>query len=388
MTAIRPPVIYPARRALEHAVSLPGVSPKRYFGVLWPFWRVEITGEVDDAQAYEVIDRFIERAIAEARLVDASAIAQFLSLPLPLVEGCLRYLVMIDHVQWQGGVVTLTPRGYTSLRDGKRYVAKEARQLLLFDQFTARPMPRGHYAGSVTLLDEPRVNQAENPDGTRFVALFAGTEYRDLVEPLANNPDRASYNLPHEVRKVRVLGVSTAYLPAYLVETTAGLFAYTRAGEERDLYLENICREGSGIGEQLSREPSIDPRTLWIDWAAERSAGLDSLRQLDNGVWRCTLPATSYGEKVPLRRLGSFEVRRQYFLQLWCDDPGVRRRAVLERGARMAGARGVGTRATLVARVSALASQLDVSPPDLDAIRAYAQRNNLPEAVARLDALR
>jgi hypothetical protein len=387
----RPPAIFPAHRAIEHAVSVPGLHPPRYFGVLWPLWQVEISGRVDDPQAYEVIDRFVERAIHEAGLRTTAAIADFLGLPPSLVDGCVRYLVTIGHVEERGGQLTLAEPGARSLRDNKRYVTKEARQLLLFDQFTSRPLPRDHYAANVTIISRPRLERGETTDGTQFTPLFAGTWFSDdFVHQLVAHPDRAVYNLPSEIRDIEVKRWTPAFLPVYLVETTRGMLAYSRAGEERDAYIEDTCRHATAIADQLAREHTDDPRTMWIDWAAERRAGLESLRQLPNGIWRCTLPANAYGErpKVPLRRLGSFEVRRQHFLQIWCDDATFRRKAVMDRGARMARARGVDTRAALVARISALATQLEVLPPDLAAIRTYAEGVGLAEAVDRLDQLK
>lgn len=386
-----PPAIFPAHRAIEHAVSVPGAHPRRYFGVLWPLWQAEITGWVDDPQAYEVIDRFVERAIHEAGLRTTVAIADFLGLPQSLVDGCVRYLATIGHIQDHGGQLTLAEPGTRSLAAGKRYVAKEARQLLLFDQFTARPLPRDHYAANVTTVNRPRLEKGESTDGTQFTALFAATQHSDdLVRQLAAHPDRTAYNLPTEIQNIQVVGWTPAYLPVYLVETTHGLLAYSRAGEERDAYIEDACRHVPAIADQLAREHTDDPRTMWIDWAAERRAGLDSLRQLPNGVWRCTLPASAYGErpKVALRRLGSFEVRRQCFLQIWCDDATFRRKAVMDRGARMARVRGIDSRGAMVARVSALATQLEVPPPDLEAIRTYAERAGLVDAVDRLDQLK
>jgi hypothetical protein len=293
MTASGAPVIYPAQRAIEHAVSVSGVRPLRYFGLLWPLWQVEITGTVDDPQAYEVLDRFIERAIGEARLGTAAHIADFLGLAPPLVGECLRYLTTIHHVEERSGILALTQRGQASLQAGKRYVAKETRQLLLFDQFTRRPLPRSHYADNITVVNRPWLEGTETVDRTPFTALFAGTEYRaDLVHQLAASPNRSEYNLPNQVADIQIIKTTTVYLPAYLVQTTGDPLAYTRAGEERDAFVEDACRRTPTIAEQLARESFDDPRTLWVNWAAGHRGGLDSLHQLPNGVWRCTLPAT------------------------------------------------------------------------------------------------
>ncbi len=75
--------VYPARRAIEHAAGLPGLRPLRLFPVLWPLWQVETTASSYAEQPYELIDRFLIRAIREAGLSQTAELAGFLGLPPP-----------------------------------------------------------------------------------------------------------------------------------------------------------------------------------------------------------------------------------------------------------------------------------------------------------------
>lgn len=81
--------IYPARRAVEHAVTVPGVRPVRLFPILWPLWQVEITANVYDEQAYEIIDRFLVRALVEGGVDRREELIGFFGLQPSLVDRCL-----------------------------------------------------------------------------------------------------------------------------------------------------------------------------------------------------------------------------------------------------------------------------------------------------------
>jgi hypothetical protein len=113
------------------------------------------------------------------------------------------------------------------------------------------------------------------------------------------------------------------------------------------------------------------------------------LRQLPDGVWRATLSPASFGSppRLPLTRVGSFELRRHHFLQLWCEDAGLRRRAAQERALGLTQTRDVRRRADLDKRVAELAGRLEVRPPSVAELREYGERHGLHSQVARLDQL-
>ncbi|MEU8271121.1 hypothetical protein AB0B89_28670 [Sphaerisporangium sp. NPDC049002] len=383
--------IYPARRAVEHAVTVPGVRPVRLFAVLWPLWQVEITANVYDEQAYEIIDRFLVRAIAEGGIDGRDELIAFYCLQPSLVDRCLAFLTVIGHLTTDHGRLRLTELGLRSARAGVRYTLKESRQKLLFERYTGRPLPRRHYHGSVTVLPTPDVPEDMLADRTRFLPLYAATAFHPrMVDALAARPDRADYNLPGQLRGIGGGAAQDAYLPVYLIETdNRDLLAYTAIGAERDAFLEAVCRDVPAIHARIDAENRQDPRDLWTEWLAGTKLGAGQPRRLANGVWRVTLtPAAFSGPpKLPLSRVGSFQLRKHHFLQLWCDDAELRGRAVKERALAMARSHEVETQADLMGRIDALASQLEVTGPTIAQLRSYAKSNRLHDHLAHLDDL-
>lgn len=385
-------VIYPARRAIEHAVSRPGTHPVRLFAVLWPMWQVEVTADLYEEQAYEVIDRHLIRAIADGGISTSSELSAFFGLDPSLIERCLHFLTVIGHLWVNGERVGLTDLGVRSHRDGVRYaLCKESRRKLLFERFTGRPLPRSHYDGSIRVLDTPTVNKEEVADGTLFRPLFAPAPFREqLVLTLAARPDRAAYNLPVQLREIRDLRPQDAYLPSYVIETAGGeLLGYTAVAGERDAFLEEVLTLVPEARARVEAETRLDERRLWQEWLAASGLGHGSLQQAPHGGWRVVLPAKVYGRsgKLPLSRVGSFQLRRNHFLQLWCQDERLRRSAACERALGMARQREVRTQADLVRRLNGLAAQLEIDGLTLTSLRGYAEQNGLRERLAHLDAL-
>jgi len=110
---------------------------------------------------------------------------------------------------------------------------------------------------------------------------------------------------------------------------------------------------------------------------------------LANGVLRATLPAQAFGTDARFRlyQLGSFETRQTSFLQLWCTDQRLRRRAVLERACQRASSRAVRTPEGLRAQLDELAAQLDVTAPSIDELEQHARSTGDELALAVLDEL-
>lgn len=383
-------VIYPARRAIEHAVTVPGMRPSRLFPVLWPLWQVETAAQVYDEQAYELLDRFLVRGILEAGLSRSADLAAFYGLPHSLVERCLAFLTLIGHVRHTEGLVTLTPLGETSARAGIRYVPKESRQQLLVERFTASALPRSHYQGSLSLLPTPNAPAEQVSDGSYFAPLFSPSTFRpEIVTQLEERPDRSDFNLPKQLRDLRVLGHQDAYLPAYLIEGADGrLLAYSGVRGERDAFLESVCDRVPMIRHLMAAEASQDPREIWTSWLADgRRKG--TLRHLPNGVWRATLVADSFGgtPKMPLSRIGSYQLRKRHFVQIWTDDAKLRRQAAMQRALAMTQLREVRTRADLTSRMRVVAEQLEVTALTLDELHWYAKKEQLPAYLVHFEAL-
>ena len=294
--------------------------------MLWPLWQVETTASFYDERAYEVVDRFLVRAVSEAGLCRVDELAAFYGIPAALVQRCLRFLTTIGHVDQDGETVSLTALGQRSAQAGIRYEPKESRQEILIEQFTGQPLPRRYYEGSVPVFTSTEVPEDRLADRSRFMPLFAAAVFRpELVERLAERSDRAELNVPQHLRDLRVVGERPAFIPVYLIETAGrDLLVYTALAAERDAFFEAACRQAPAIGHMISAEEKADPLQIWTEWLAESEAGPGTLRQLPNQVWRATLRADVFGPggRLPLARLGSYELRRRHFLQLWCQDAG------------------------------------------------------------------
>jgi hypothetical protein len=386
-------LIYPARRAVEHAVAIPGLRPTRFFAVLWPVWQVETTADVLDEQAYEVLDWFLVRGILHAEFSRVEELVAFFGLPEALVRRCLAFLGRIGHVRQDGDAVQLTQLGVQSAAENIRWEAKESRQVLLVERFTQRPLLRHHYRGSARVLDVPAVDPDDLDDRTRFHALFPPPGFRaEVIRDLAGRQDRAEYNLPARLHNLRVSDAPReGFLPVYLVTTADGeVLAYCNASEERDAFLEAVARDAPTLANLMDAAPTDRPQDVWTQWLAERPQLKGTLRRLPSGVWRATLRTDAFAGgtgRLPLTRLGSFEMRRHLFLQLWCEDRAQRLSAVLERAVHMAAPRVVKTRADLSRRVDAIARQLEVAAPGVDEILRQARRMQRFDRVMAIEEL-
>jgi len=384
-------VIFPARRAVEHAITVPELVPLRIFAVLWPLWEADTTATICDEPNYDLIDRFLTRAVLDARVDRVDDLATFLGLPETLVRRCLSYLSNIQHVRLDGDTVQVTELGAESVRADIRFEWKESRQKLLIERHTGQPLPRRYYGGSIPILQEPAVDRSRT-DGSPFVPLFTAKPFEEAaVLQLEKRQDRAEFNLPRRLRDLRVLSSADAYLPAYLLETdTHGLLVYTMAAPERDGFFEEVCRVTSSIGDRIQAERRHDPQQLWTEWLARGRAGVGTLRQLSNGVWRATFSGDAFGPQSPhhpVNRAGTFCTYRNQFIQVWCDDDTIRRAALFERAFLMVRAPELATVAEYEHRLAAFARQLELPPIDAQAVRRRAIAKGRHDLVSRIDAL-
>ncbi len=354
----------------------------RIFPLLLPMWGVEISATLREPQPYEVFDRYLSRAIAQAGLRDAPALAGFFGVEPALIERGLHFLTTIGHLQRVDDTLTVTDLGYRSIADGCRYVVKEDRQVLYFDGFTGAPLPRTHYSGTVW-LDEPTLSLT---DGTRFHVVTGSPVFRtDAVQTLMSRADREKFNVPAALTGAAPLEVRTAWLPAYVVESTSSLLVFIKALDGPDPYLSTLVTPY--LRDVLGAEERFDAAQVWRDWLDGADFADVKPRQLPNGVWRASLPATVFGNRIGWSRLGSFEVRRQTFLQLWCDDDAVRRRAVLERVGAIVRAGAVRGQQLLTDRLVELAAQLEVTTPHQHELSVYARSQGDAALLAALESL-
>ncbi|WBB86722.1 hypothetical protein O7542_06185 [Micromonospora sp. WMMC264] len=370
----------PIRRIAERVTDLAGVQPLQILPLLLPVWAVDISATIREAQPYEVFDRYLSRAIAEAGLNDARSLAGFFGVRPALIERALRFLATIGHLHRDGDTLRLTELGRRSVREGCRYVEKEDRQRLYLDGVTGSPLPRTHYSGTVW-LEEPQLTLS---DGTRFHQLATVTPFRaDTIAHLLHRPDREEFNLPAGLITATPHEVRQAWLPAYAVECVSSLLIFVKAIDGADGYLSRVV--GPRLRDVVTAEGRADAEKVWREWLDGSGFPDVRPRQLANGVLRASLPASVFPRRYKWHRLGSFEVRRRVFLQLWCEDEEIRRQAVLERAAAMARAGAARDLDELTDRVAALARQLEVAAPSVAELRPYVEDAGAATAAGGVD---
>jgi hypothetical protein len=384
-------LIYPATRAVEHAVSVPGVAPIRFFPVLWPLWQVEASAAVYEKQDFELIDHFILRAIEEGGIHDRAELVHFLNLPVGLVDRCLAFLGAIRHVTATGSTLRLEELGQMSVRDGVRYVAATHRLTILIDRQTGTPLPRPYYDGNVPVLDTPEIPEEQRADRTRFLRVFSSIPFNPAVIGwLEEQPERAQFNLPGQLRNLRQEGVREAYLPTYLIETAdRSILAYSAVSQQRDEFLEQLCSRTS-VDHLIEAEGIRDPEEIWRKWLAQSTQfGSGQLRRSRNGIWQVVLNADAFGEhpKLSYVSLGSYRVRENHFIQIWCTNLAARRLALKKRLLGIAMLPEITSVRDLEQRIEDLAHTLQVSVISVAALREYAKETRSERQLARIDSL-
>jgi hypothetical protein len=402
VNADRGPIRYPEERALEDAAFVQGATPTRILAVLFPVWCVEVEATVTESEPYAVIDKYVERGIAEARLTTASQLADFLGLSLVVVSRALRFLAAIGHVTQHGETLAITELGIRSLREDRRYtVTVRDRRKLYFDAFTSQPLTRPYYdSGTVTLLDDAaaRAVRAQR-NGPRFHPLFSLTSFDpQALARLAVNPERDRFNLPERIDEPRPVSVpTTVFLPLYVVRAVRHggrrcCLVYSQVGDTADADLAPLV-ESSEVPRLLDTE-IVDGRggrdaKLAREWLQKRGLARFAPEQTSNGTWQVTLPPGSFdGDgQVALTKVGSYVMLGSGFLRIWCASEEVRRRALLERINSYLGYRARPDRADVEAQAGQIARQLDLGAVDLALLgrmaRAAANRG-LADQLARL----
>ncbi|MEU4823017.1 hypothetical protein AB0H37_14175 [Actinomadura sp. NPDC023710] len=374
---MRDPLYDPAR-ALEDAAALPGVRPVRLHRIGLPLFAVEIDALFDERQPYDLLDRFVGRAIAEAQLRTVPEIAGFLGLDEAMVDRVLRFLGGVGHVASRpDGTVALTGLGVRAVRDDTRYVAKRDRQKLYFDGVIGEPLPAAYYGRRVVVWSP---EQADDQKWHRLMT-HACAFRNDALARLASRPDRRDFNIPDELREVAFRSTSHAYLPCYVLRTETprgpSLLTYTAVSEGHDEHLEKLCREWPALTAILNAGDSDDVRAAFGPWLVERDIDPARLSWTADGTLRLTLPSADFaagGRKgtFSIVRLGSYVTARSHVLQLWCDDRSLRGQAVLERAlARVTASRNIQP-AEAEAFLNRLCTRLETEALTLDDLRRHA----------------
>ncbi|MGH2506329.1 MAG: hypothetical protein ACRDHZ_02785 [Ktedonobacteraceae bacterium] len=338
--------IHPSR-IVETVQKQADVVPVQQFKVLFPIWDVQIIGNQREGQDYGLLERFIERGIGQGGLRSAKDLTKFFQIPENMLEKMLTYLRNVRHLEdGPNDSLLLTPLGQDSIRDEVFYTNLETHRTLYFEGYGSQPLLREHY--DLTFLTEADSSRSKE----YFHRLFTeDNQYmrQEQVFWLAQQPDRATkYNLPDEIKISSVSAINRIYLPISIIEArqyasgnkraqtqfTTRYLVMSHIRDWHDTFLEEIVNREPAIANQLREhaEQPVDIKKKLAD--RENKLGAEaSLEQAENGIWQVLIDADVFNEAKPrwsLSDLGNFRLERGYFLQIWCHDEDIRRKAALE----------------------------------------------------------
>ncbi|GAA0478557.1 hypothetical protein Aca07nite_74850 [Actinoplanes capillaceus] len=237
----------PMREVVRRAGALPGVRPRRFVPLLLPMWAVDVVAEVREAHSYDVFDRYLSRAVAEAGLRRPAELAAFFGVEPALVTRAVRFLVGIGHLRYDGDDLALTELGHLSIADGRRHVLTPGRRITLrFDGCGGEPVPYAHATHSVW-LSEPALTL---PDGTVFDPVGPAHPLPpNAVELLLNRPDTADFTGPAVPVQVTAAAPRPVWLPVYAVECEDEPLVFGWAVDGPDPYLRDVYDRHRGQSE-------------------------------------------------------------------------------------------------------------------------------------------
>jgi hypothetical protein len=372
---------YPEERAVEDTAFGQGLTPARLCRVLLPVWRVDVRATIYDSEPYDLIDRYLEAAIARGKLQSVRELAEFYSLDMAVMGSAARFLESIGHLSRDGGGrLALSEMGLESVRQGKRYTrALEDRRHLYFDGFTCGPLTRAFYDDrAVTFLD-----------GTGLAGVLAETARGaftpiDRIPQLAFDPEALSalaqldagerdrFNLPEQVISPTIAAApEQLYLPLYVVRAIGNgavrYLAYTQASQEADPEWSQVCTAAVEVATVVENEyqsgRNEGEEKAARRWVERRFTGRFDVGWRD-GILVADLPAAAFSgtDGLEPRRIGSFIKMDGWYFRLWCDDDSLRHRALLDLTDTYLGARAKATADKTAKRLTRFSRQVGLSP--------------------------
>jgi hypothetical protein len=340
---------YRPQRALEHIQTLSEFKPVRFFAVLFPLWSAETTATQEEGRPYDLLEEYIERGIEQGQWRTAQELAHFFHLNTRLVEKVLSFLETIGHVTCTNKQWFLTARGQRSLRENIRYVPQQASYRLYFDSFCSKPLLREHYGKGLQILSsqEAALVARRARGGYQFRRLMSLQQWdATAITRLEMMQERQLYNLPPEAYNLHMRSLASVYIPMYIIEAeqqkNANLqsyyVVYTHIKGKRDTYFEEIVNTYPEIKRTLQAEQPLNASDLWREWLTKQRVSPIPPIQRDKNIWQVILPGrafTSPQTELTIADVGTFRLEQGYFLQIWCDDPMIRREAALDRTLRI-----------------------------------------------------
>jgi hypothetical protein len=395
-----------------------GLIPTRLCRLLLPVWRADVQATIYDSEPYDLIDRYLEAAIAQGGLGSVAELAQFYGLDLAVISSAARFLESIGHLSRDGaGRLTLSDIGLQSVREGKRYLRElRDRRHLYFDGFTGQPLTRPFYdERTVTFLDAAGLARlvAEAGSGSRhspaardaFTLVnripptgFGPEALSALVQMPAAERDR--FNLPEQVISPSLVGTpEQVYLPAYVVRAVdaggvVGYLAYTQASEEADPEWSQACAVAEEVAVVVENEYQSGrdegEENAARRWVEKRYTGRFDV-SWRNGLLVATVPARAFdgdgGDGLEPRRIGSFTRMDGWYFQVWCDDERLRYRALLDLTESYLIGRTRVAPGAAAKRLERFGRQVGFGPLTAAEIAKLARKEGRKDLAARLDKL-
>jgi hypothetical protein len=161
--------------------------------------------------------------------------------------------------------------------------------------------------------------------------------------------------VPPEMRKIREVRdeahtMKLAYIPMYIIETTRQVsgsvsargywgqrpyyLVYTGIRDLRDIYFEAIINNNDTVYAALRAEKVWSQQDLWREWLQDQKITNALPLERPDGTWQISLPVSAFegsAPKFPTTKVGEYDLRNGYVIQIWCDDRVVRRKAVQDR---------------------------------------------------------
>jgi len=382
-------LLYHPEIAIKHTLKHTEYKPVRLFGVLFPLWAIETSAYQEKMPAYALLDHYLERAIGEGDLHTITELARFFGLKTVSVEKALHVLEAIQHVSCQQHRWVLTERGWQSLQAGKKQVQYTKKQLFYFECFSRRPLETPHY-------NEMRVITAADFEDIsssfkifcHFYPLHTANAWEEKALEQLMQEDRARYNVPDESCQLKCEGATPVYLPMYIVEVkrcerrVAGSYylAYTHIAERRDAFFEQIINNTPMVRRAIQAVPRVEyVQKLWDDWLAELGFIHLHPEQDAHGLWKIVLPPSAFtgpNERISVAKIGDYNIRKGYFLQIWCEDEATRQRAVLARVLRIVQRKNYKiSRDFIREKLQQQSEELQVKPLSLEQFAAYVRKS-------------
>ncbi|NOK59977.1 MAG: hypothetical protein GFH27_549291n169 [Chloroflexi bacterium AL-W] len=377
-------------RVLRAITDNSSIIPHRVWTVLYPIYRVQVQTYERHADTFEDLELFIERAIGHTALHSVAELQAFFQLTSEQIEQVLNTLQASTHIEYHKDRVVLTELGWESLRDGRRYEERVGKQVLLFDGFTCRPLPKAMYQARRT---QPGALDVEKySDNHQVQVLFSFDPWHDdELKALAQRPDRHAYNIPDEVQSLEQQWVQRAYLPMHITEvfTIEGhpnLYVYlidNRLYKHNQPFFVDLFRDHPEIMEPLYTQALPDTQTIQRVLGTHHD--IQNIVTDSRGTWRVYLSDSWYHQSTScavsqLIRLGDYRIVDTMCVQLWSANTTVRNAAAALKVATWLNTSSARSEQAIMNRAREIATHVEVPIPTLSAILKSATQYDQMEA--------